>query len=53
MKNSTIIADICVGSWAYFGVLEKTYLSLETKAQLAEKDLTQMDEQHKSGSCNG
>jgi len=48
MKNLlAIIADVCVGVWAYFGVLERL-TSLETKAQLAEKDLTQMDEQHKS-----
>ena len=48
MKNLlAIIADVCVGVWAYFGVLERL-TSLETKAQLAEKDLTQMDEQQKS-----
>ena len=48
MKNLlAIIAAVCVGVWAYFGVLERL-TSLETKAQLAEKDLTQMDEQHKS-----
>jgi len=46
MKNLlAIIAAVCVGVWAYFGVLERL-TSLETKAQLAEKDLTQMDEQH-------
>jgi hypothetical protein len=48
MKNLlAIIAAVCVGVWAYFGVLERL-TSLETKAQLAEKDLTQMDEQQKS-----
>ena len=46
-KLLAIIAAVCVGVWAYFGVLERL-TSLETKAQLAEKDLTQMDEQHKS-----
>ena len=48
MKNLlAIIAAVCVGVWAYFGVLERlTYL--ETKAQLAEKDLTQANEQHKN-----
>ena len=52
MKNLlVIIADVCVGVWAYFGVLERLD-SLETKAQLAEKDLTQANEQHKNGSCN-
>ena len=41
MKNLlTIIAAVCVGVWAYFGVLERL-TSLETKAQLAEKDLEQ------------
>ena len=48
MKNLlAIIAAVCVGVWAYFGVLERL-TSLETKAQLAEKDLTQMDQQHKN-----
>ena len=48
MKNLlTIIANVCVGVWAYFGVLERL-ISLETKAQLAEKDLTQANEQHKN-----
>ena len=47
MKNLlAIIAAVCVGVWAYFGVLERL-TSLETKAQLAEKDLTQAKEQHK------
>ncbi len=41
MKNLlAIIAAVCVGVWAYFGVLERL-TSLETKAQLAEKDLEQ------------
>ena len=48
MKNLlAIIAAVCVGVWAYFGVLERL-TSLETKAQLAEKDLNQMDQQHKN-----
>ena len=48
MKNLlAIIAAVCVGVWAYFGVLERL-TSLETKAQLAEKDLTQATEQHKN-----
>ena len=41
MKNLlAIIAAVCDGVWAYFGVLERL-TSLETKAQLAEKDLEQ------------
>ena len=41
MKNLlALIAAVCVGVWAYFGVLERL-TSLETKAQLAEKDLEQ------------
>ena len=41
MKNLlAIIAAVCVGVWAYFGVLERL-TSLETKAELAEKDLNQ------------
>ena len=41
MKNLlAIVAAVCVGVWAYFGVLERL-TSLETKAQLAEKDLEQ------------
>tara|TARA_Y100001938_G_C8010230_1_gene389590 strand:- start:294 stop:740 length:447 start_codon:yes stop_codon:yes gene_type:complete len=44
MKNLlAIIAAVCVGVWAYFGVLERL-TSLETKAQLAEKDLEQATE---------
>ena len=42
-----IIGAVAVGVWAYFGVLERL-TSLETKAQLAEKDLTQANEQHKN-----
>ena len=41
MKNLlAIIAAVSVGVWAYFGVLERITM-LETKAQLAEKDLNQ------------
>ena len=41
MKNLlAIIAAVCVGVWADFGVLERL-TSLATKAQLAEKDLEQ------------
>ena len=41
MKNLiAIISAVAVGVWAYFGVLERITM-LETKAQLAEKDLTQ------------
>jgi len=41
MRNLlAIIAAVCVGVWAYFGVLERL-TALETKAQLAEKDLNQ------------
>ena len=44
MKNLlAIIAAVCVGVWAYFGVLERITM-LETKAQLAEKDLNQLNE---------
>ena len=44
MKNLlAIIAAVCVGVWAYFGVLERL-TSLETKAQLSEKDLNQVTE---------
>ena len=35
-----IIAAVAVGVWSYFGVLERITM-LETKAQLAEKDLSQ------------
>tara|TARA_A100001011_G_scaffold320847_1_gene341574 strand:+ start:4158 stop:4610 length:453 start_codon:yes stop_codon:yes gene_type:complete len=41
MKNLlAIIAAVCVGVWAYFGVLERITM-LETKSTLAEKDLQQ------------
>ena len=41
MRNLiSIIAAVAVGVWAYFGVLERITM-LETKAQLAEKDLQQ------------
>ena len=41
MRNLiSIIAAVAVGVWAYFGVLERITM-LETKAQLAEKDLNQ------------
>ena len=41
MRNLlSIIAAVAVGVWAYFGVLERITM-LETKAQLAEKDLSQ------------
>ena len=35
-----IIGAVAVGVWAYFGVLERITM-LETKSQLAEKDLKQ------------
>ena len=41
MRNLiSIVAAVAVGVWAYFGVLERITM-LETKAQLAEKDLNQ------------
>ena len=41
MRNLlSIITAVAIGVWAYFGVLERITM-LETKAQLAEKDLTQ------------
>ena len=44
MKNLiTIISAVAVGVWAYFGVLERITM-LETKAQLAEKDLKQAEQ---------
>ena len=44
MKNLlAIISAVAVGVWAYFGVLERITM-LETKAQLSEKDLTQVTE---------
>ena len=36
----SIVAAVAVGVWAYFGVLERITM-LETKSQLAEKDLNQ------------
>ena len=44
MKNLlAIISAVAVGDWAYFGVLERITM-LETKAQLSEKDLNQLNE---------
>ena len=44
MKNLlAIISAVAVGVWAYFGVLERITM-LETKAQLSEKDLVQLNE---------
>ena len=44
MKNLiAIISAVAMGVWAYFGVLERITM-LETKAQLAEKDLNQAAE---------
>ena len=41
MRNLiSIVAAVAVGVWAYFGVLERITM-LETKSQLAEKDLNQ------------
>ena len=41
MRNlMSIVAAVAVGVWAYFGVLERITM-LETKSQLAEKDLNQ------------
>ena len=41
MKNLlAIIAAVCVGVWAYFGVLERITM-LETKSVLTEKDINQ------------
>ena len=41
MRNLlSIITAVAIGVWAYFGVLERITM-LETKAQLAEKDLQQ------------
>jgi len=38
-----IISAVAVGVWAYFGVLERITM-LETKAQLSEKDLNQLND---------
>ena len=44
MKNLlAIISAVAGGVWAYFGVLERITM-LETKAQLSEKDLNQLNE---------
>ena len=44
MKNLlAIISAVALGVWAYFGVLERITM-LETKAQLSEKDLMQLNE---------
>ena len=44
MKNLlAIISAVAVGVWAYFGLLERITM-LETKAQLSEKDLNQLNE---------
>jgi len=44
MKNLlAIISAVAVGVWAYFGVLERITM-LETKAQLSEKDLNQLND---------
>ena len=44
LKNLlAIISAVAVGVWAYFGVLERITM-LETKAQLSEKDLNQLNE---------
>jgi len=45
MRNLlSIVAAVAVGVWAYFGIIERLN-NLETKAQLAEKDLLQAEEQ--------
>jgi len=44
MRNLiSIVAAVGVGVWAYFGVIERLN-KLETVTQLAEKDLTQVEE---------
>ena len=44
MRNLlSIVAAVAVGVWAYFGVIERLN-NLETKSQLAEKDLNQVQE---------
>ena len=44
MKNLiSIVVAVAIGVWAYFGVLERITM-LETKAQLAQKDLNQAAE---------
>ncbi|BCU97666.1 MAG: hypothetical protein CM15mV18_0460 [uncultured marine virus] len=47
MKNLlAIIAAVCVGVWAYFGVLER--LIVRNKSTISRKDLTKENEQHKN-----
>ena len=41
-----IIGAVAIGVWSYFGIVERLNIS-ETKITLLEKDITQMDEQHK------
>jgi len=44
MRNLiSILAAVGIGVWAYFGVIERLN-NLETKTQLAEKDLSQAEE---------
>ena len=44
MRNLlSILAAVAVGVWAYFGVIERLN-KLETKAQLSEKDLQQVEQ---------
>ena len=44
MRNLlSIVVAVAIGVWAYFGVIERLN-NLETKAQLSEKDLTQVSE---------
>jgi succinate dehydrogenase/fumarate reductase flavoprotein subunit len=44
MRNLiSIVAAVAVGVWAYFGVIERLN-QLETKSQLSEKDLNQLEE---------
>jgi len=44
MRNLiSIVAAVAVGVWAYFGVIERLN-NLETKAQLSEKDLQQVEQ---------
>ena len=44
MRNLlSILAAVAVGVWAYFGVIERLN-NLETKAQLSEKDLQQVEQ---------
>ena len=44
MRNLlSILAAVAVGVWAYFGVIERLN-NLETKAQLSQKDLQQVEQ---------